>query len=209
MIKKTSVIAVNPEESEGEAAAEAAVEAVEEEDLLSSPAFLKQKVLVLEKELAELEEKTATVAAQIDEAREEWGSKRVRLETDFENFKARHVNMTREAQVDAKVKLLTDLLPILDNFDRARAAIKPEGPAQEALNTEYNEMLADLMGSFESQGLEKIATVGEEFDYNIHMAIQQVPSDEYDEGTVTAELQSGYTLAGKLVRAAYVTVAAG
>merc|ERR1712083_510801 len=113
------------------------------------------------------------------------------------------------AQVDAKVKLLTELLPILDNFDRARTAINPEGEVQEALDAEYKQMLASLMSSLQSQGLEKIATVGEEFDYNIHMAIQQVPSDEYNEGVVSGELQSGYTFAGKLVRAAYVTVASG
>jgi len=186
----------------------AAKEEEEEEDLLSSAAFLAQKINVLEKELAEIEEKTTAVSSSIGESRDEWLSKRERLATDFDNFKARHTNMTRAAQVDAKVKLITDLLPMLDNFDRARNAIKPEGDAQMALNETYMKMLADLYSSLESQGLQKIPTVGEEFDYNLHMAIQQMPSDEYAEGIVSAELQPGFLFSGKLVRAAYVTVAA-
>lgn len=51
--------------------------------------------------------------------------------------------------------------------------------------------------------------VGQEFDYNLHMALQQVPSDEYDEGIVSAEMQPGYMCKGSLVRAAYVMVSAG
>jgi len=116
--------------------------------------------------------------------------------------------MTIDAQVDARIKLLNTFLPVLDNFDRARASISPDGDAAEAVNGEYQAMHAGLMGALEGLGVEKIPTIGEEFDYNLHMAIQQMPSDEYDEGIVCAEMQPGYTCKGKLLRAAYVAVSA-
>ena len=181
----------------------------EEDDLLSSPAFLKQKVKVLEKELEELTAEAATLTAQAEETAAEFSQKRERLQTDFDNFKARHYNQTRDAQIDAKIKLVNDFLPVLDNFDRARTSISPDGATQEATNAEYQEVHARLMATLGELGMEKIEAVGTEFDYNLHMAIQQQPSDEYDEGVVCAEMQPGYTLGGKLLRAAYVMVSAG
>ena len=140
---------------------------------------------------------------------EEWADKRARLQGDFDNFRARHVNQTLEAQNEAKVKLIQDLLPVLDNFDRARQSIAPEGEVQVAVNAEYIALEEQLFATLEGLGLSKIPTVGEEFDYNLHMAIQQVPSADYDEGIVCSEAQPGYTCGGVLVRAAYVMVSSG
>ena len=105
--------------------------------------------------------------------------------------------------------MLTDFLPVLDNFDRARSSIAPKSDAEEAENAKYDGLHADLMAALGELGMEKMAVVGEEFDYNNHMAIQQIPSDEYDEGIVCSEMQPGYVCQGKLVRAAYVMVSSG
>lgn len=180
----------------------------EEEDLLNSVAFLKQKLKVLEKELAETTAKTAEFEAQAATVAEEWSAKRTRLATDFDNFKARAYNQTMEAQLDARVKLLQGFLPLLDNFDRARGLVAPDGEAQRALSARYEAAHASLMAALEGMGVAKIETVGAEFDYNLHQAIQQVPS-EYDEGIVAAEMQTGYTCEGQLLRAAYVAVSSG
>jgi len=201
-------------ESEGEGepappAAEVAEEEEEDDDLLSSPAFLKQKLKVLEKEMASVQEQGEGLDVQIEEANTEWQQKRERLQTDFANFKARHYNQTLDAQADSKAELVKELLPVLDNFDRARASIKLEGEEQEATDARYQEMYEALMITLEELGVEKIPTVGEEFDYNLHMAIQQAPSDEYAEGIVSSEMQPGYTLRGRLVRVAYVMVSSG
>jgi len=200
-------------EGEGEPAPPAAEVAEEEEeeddDLLSSPAFLKQKLKVLEKEMASVQEQGEGLDVQIEEANTEWQQKRERLQTDFANFKARHYNQTLDAQADSKAELVKELLPVLDNFDRARASIKLEGEEQEATDARYQEMYEALMITLEELGVEKIPTVGEEFDYNLHMAIQQAPSDEYAEGIVSSEMQPGYTLRGRLVRVAYVMVSSG
>lgn len=197
--------------TEPEAAAPVAAEEEEEEEdeLLSSPAFLKQKIKVLEKELVTIGEETVEAQAKAAETREEWVEKRERLQADYENFKARNYNMTQEAQLDSKIGLIKSFLPVLDNFDRARGLIEPQGEEEEAINAKYEEMYTMLMDGLAEIGVEKIPTVGAEFDYNVHNAIQQVPSDEYDEGIVASELQPGYLCGGKLVRAAYVMVSSG
>ena len=204
---------VVPEDAAAEGApkeAAAKEEEEDEDDLLSSPAFLKQKLKVLEKELEEVAAKKAEAEAEAAVVSEEWVDKRTRLQGDFDNFKARHVNQTLEAQVEARIKLLQDFLPVLDNFDRARQSIKPEGETQDAVNAKYQEMHANLMTILTDElGMEKIEAVGAEFDYNLHMAIQQVPSAEYDEGIVCAEMQPGYVVKDQLVRAAYVMVSSG
>ena len=183
----------------------------EEDDLLSSPAFLKQKLKVLEKEMEEVAATTAQAQADAAAVSEEWTDKRSRLQMDFDNFRARHQNQTTEAQVEARIKLLQDFLPVLDNFDRARESIKTDGDAdKEATNAKYQEMHASLMAVLtDDLSMEKIPTVGTEFDYNLHMALQTVPSAEYDEDVVSAEMQPGYTVNGQLVRAAYVMVSSG
>jgi molecular chaperone GrpE len=182
--------------------------ATDGDDLLSSTAFLKQKLNVLQKELTQIEEETLSVRSQAEEARSEFAQQRTRLQTDFDNFKARHYNQTIDAEVDARIKLLKDFLAVLDNFDRARASIKPEGEAAEAVNAQYQDMNTKLMETLAALDVTQIETVGKEFDYNLHMAIQQIPSDEYDEGIVCAELQPGFLCKDKLLRPAYVMVSA-
>ena len=212
---RSAALAISMEE-EGEAAepeaapAEAAKEEEEEEDLLSSPAFLKQKLKVLEKELEEVKAQQEDAKAEGEVIAADWVDQRTRLQTDFDNFRARHVNQTMAAQIEARVKLLQDFLPVLDNFDRARGAISLEGAEAEAVKAKYEEMHAGLMKALTDElAMEKIKTVGEEFDYNLHMAIQPMPSDEYDEGIVCSEMQPGYQIKDQLVRAAYVMVSSG
>ena len=107
------------------------------------------------------------------------------------------------------MKLINEFLPVLDNFDRARGSIETAEGEEVETNERYQAMHAALMESLTSMGVTKVPTVGEEFDYNLHMAIQQIPNPEYDEGIVCSEMQPGYTCKGLLVRAAYVMVSSG
>ena len=150
------------------AAAEAAAKAAEAEkpkeevadDLLSSPAFLKQKLKVLEKELAKIQEDTEVAKAEGEEQKEAFGEKRERLNTDFENFKKRNTQSALDAQITAQIKLLQDFLPVVDNYDRARGIIQTEGPEQEALAAQYETVYATLEKAMADLGVTKIATVG-------------------------------------------------
>ena len=150
------------------AAAEAAAKAAEAEkpkeevadNLLSSPAFLKQKLKVLEKELAKIQEDTEVAKAEGEEQKEAFGEKRERLNTDFENFKKRNTQSALDAQITAQIKLLQDFLPVVDNYDRARGIIQTEGPEQEALAAQYETVYATLEKAMADLGVTKIATVG-------------------------------------------------
>jgi len=195
------------DESEAAATEKKEAKSLDGGDLLSSMSFLKAKLKVLENELLEVEEQTETAKASAEEVSKEWTQQRKRLELDVENYKRRHIARKEEAQLDARINVLKGFLSVLDNFDRARACVSPDGEAQETRNAMYEQMHADLMAALGELGLEKVETVGAEFDYNLHNVIQQVPSDEYDSGVVVLEMQAGYTCKGKLVRAAYVAVA--
>lgn len=176
-------------------------------DLLNTTSFLKAKLKVLEKELAEVEEQTAAVEAEAEGVAADWTDKRTRLQTDFDNFKARQAGQVLEAQLDIRIQVLSKFLAVLDNFDRARATSSPAGEAEQARNDLYDQLHADLMTALGGLGLEQFESLGKEFDVNLHMAVQQMPSEDYESGTVCSELQPGYNCEGKLVRAAYVAVA--
>ena len=95
--------------------------------------------------------------------------KRTRLQTDFDNFRARHYNATVDAQLEARAKLLREFLAVLDNFDRARASISPAGEEEEMVNAQYEELHGGLMSTLqEDLGMKSIEAVGQEFDYNMH-----------------------------------------
>ena len=185
--------------------AEQAVEMWSNQELLD----LRKRKEELENELLEVSRAADLSKAAAAAAADEWRDRRLRLQTDFDNMKARHANQTAEAQLSATVSLVQEFLSVLDNFDRARVSITPEGAEQEAANAEYVKLQEDVLVTLKELGVQKIPTVGEEFDYNLHMAIQQVPSDEYDEDVICSELQPGYTCRGQLVRAAYVMVSSG
>lgn len=96
----------------------------------------------------------------------------------------------------------------MDNFDRAFGVIKPETEADGAIAAEYKVLYDSIIATFEQFGVEKVSTVGTEFDYEVHQAVMQIPSEEYEEGFVCQELQPGYKIGDKLIRAAMVAVAA-
>ena len=141
--------------------------------LLTLPlTYLEQKLKVLEKEMADAEARLEEAKGEAEEVGEEWAQKRARLQGDFDNFRARHVNQTLEAQLDARIKVLTEFLPVLDNFDRARASISPAGDAEDSVNAQYEQLHDALMTSLGELGMERIDAVGQEFDYNTHVSVQ-------------------------------------
>ena len=107
------------------------------------------------------------------------------------------------------MKLINEFLPVLDNFDRARGSIETAEGEEVETNERYQAMHAALMESLTSMGVTKVPTVGEEFDYNLHMAISQMPHPEYGENIVCEEMQPGYLCNDQLGRAAYVMVSSG
>jgi len=133
----------------------------------------------------------------------------LRRQAEFENFKKRVERERSEYIQSASSELIRELLGVLDSFDLAIRNASSQGSAGEdmlrGLNLVYKQLL-DTLGRF---GLKVIEAKGQPFDPNFHQAISTVPSDEVPENTVVEEFRRGYTLNGKLLRAAMVAVSAG
>lgn len=117
---------------------------------------------------------------------------------------------TQNSQGDtmATTQVARKMLEVLDNYDRAFGAIAPETDAEKAIEFEYKEAYQMILSTFEKLGIEEIPTVGTEFDYELHQAVMQKPSEDYEEGIVCEEFQKGFKIGDTLVRAAMVAVAA-
>ena len=107
----------------------------------------------------------------------------------------------------ATVQVVRNMLSVLDNYDRAFGAITPETPEQAAIEAAYQETYQQILDIFAELGVEEVATLGTEFDYEVHQAVMQKPSEEYEEGLVCEEFQKGFKVGDTLVRAAMVAVA--
>ncbi len=146
-------------------------------------------------------EEIASLKSKLDEKEEQY----LRLYAEFENYKRRIQN---EAQIQKKYQaqsVLTDVLPALDNFERA---LKIEGD-DESFNSLKKgvEMVYDsLTKALEDNGLERIKTEGEQFDPNYHQAVIQDDHPDYESGQITEELQPGYKLNDRVLRASMVKV---
>ncbi|OXM17435.1 nucleotide exchange factor GrpE [Paenibacillus herberti] len=129
----------------------------------------------------------------------------LRAQADFDNFRRRTQKEKEELGQYASSKLLTQLLPIVDNFERAMAAASGTGDS-ESLAKGVDMIFRQLQGVLEQEGLKAMDTVGQSFNPEFHQAVMSVESDEHEEGTVVEELQKGYTLKDKVLRPAMVKV---
>ena len=150
------------------------------------------------------EEAVADAAQVLEELKADFDNRYKRLQADFENFK-RRTNQEKE-QLAGYVKgdVLTDLLPVLDNFERAVHS-PAEGEAKVFLDG-FIMIHQNLMAMLSKHGLAVIEAMGQPFDPNFHQAIMRVPSDEYESDTVCEVLQTGYTVDGRCIRPAMVKV---
>jgi molecular chaperone GrpE len=128
----------------------------------------------------------------------------LRLAADFDNYKKRAARERREYVALANERLIVELLPILDDLERALAAAEEHREAQ--LEEGVRLVHRSLASLLERQGVSAIETEGR-FDPHVHEALLSQPS-EADEGTVLDVVQKGYRLGDRVVRAARVVVAA-
>ncbi|MFB0846756.1 nucleotide exchange factor GrpE [Paenibacillus oleatilyticus] len=129
----------------------------------------------------------------------------LRAQADFDNFRRRTQKEKEEFAKYASFKLIEQLLPVVDNFDRALAASKGSSD-YEALAKGIDMIFRQLEQVLTSEGLQKMEAVGQPFNPEHHQAIMQVESDEYEEGIVVEEVQAGYLLKDKVIRPAMVKV---
>lgn len=132
-------------------------------------------------------------------------NKYLRLMADFDNYKRRVVKDRQEAEKFRSQSLLVDLLPVLDNFERALAAA-PTSEESASLVKGVEMVQKSLLEAVKREGMEEIKAVGEPFDPNFHQAVMQEKDDNAESGSVLMELQKGYTLKGRVLRPAMVKV---
>ena len=97
------------------------------------------------------------------------------------------------------------MLEVIDNCNRAFSNVVPETDGEKEIEADFKKAYAHILATFEELGIKEIETVGTEFDYEVHQAVLQKPSD-FGEGIVCEELQKGYKFEDKLIRAAMVAV---
>nr|WP_238942675.1 nucleotide exchange factor GrpE [Planococcus beigongshangi] len=165
-------------------------------------------------ETAEAEASSETEAAdengedeisKLQEELEAEQNKYLRLLADYDNFKRRN---QKDKEIQAKFRsqsLLTDLLPVLDNFERA-LAVESKSEEGTALMKGVEMVQKSLLEAVKREGLEEIEAVGQPFDPNFHQAVMQEKDEDAEPGTVLQELQKGYTLKGRVLRPAMVKV---
>ena len=127
----------------------------------------------------------------------------LRRQAEFDNFRKRTEKERSEFLQYAGMELVRDMLPILDDFDRARKV--------EAGNPEYAkgvEMIYSRMyDTLKKVGLEPIEAEGQQFDPHLHQAVERVETKDAEDGTILSEFQRGYLFKGKLLRPSMVKVA--
>ena len=130
----------------------------------------------------------------------------LRMQAEFDNYRKRVQRDQAQKFELANRDLLEQLLPVVDNFDRA---MSNPGDSVEALLSGIQMVRKQLVDTLEQNGLKQIPAKGNEFDPNLHEAVATGPADEHPENHVMEVFQEGYTLKGKLVRPAMVKVARG
>lgn len=132
-------------------------------------------------------------------------SRYLRAQADFDNFRRRTIKEKEELTQYASLKLITQLLPVLDNFQRALQT-GGEGAESGSFAKGVDMIYRQLSQVLEAEGLKQMDAVGQPFDPELHQAIMQVESEEYGEGIVVEAIQTGYTLKEKVIRPAMVKV---
>jgi molecular chaperone GrpE len=155
---------------------------------------------------AQLEHDLEELAAKAEKA-DEYLELAQRTKADFENYRKRAGRESAAAQERGIVKLALELLPAVDNLDRALAASDGSGDA-ETLVSGLKLVHAGVLAALARVGIEPYSPEGEQFDPQYHEAVAQQPVDGVDPGTIVEVYQRGYRLGDSVLRPASVVVAA-
>jgi molecular chaperone GrpE len=168
-----------------------------------------QETETAEQRLTEDIQQLQAQAAKADEYREQL----LRTAADLDNYKKRAAREKQEASKYANESLLKKLIPVLDNFDMAFAAVSSaQGETASSANTDslqqgVSMIQQQLRQALAEAGLEEINAAGQPFDPNYHEAVSQQESAEVPEGHVVQQLRKGFKLRERLLRPASVVVA--
>ncbi|PSB36738.1 nucleotide exchange factor GrpE [Aphanothece minutissima] len=156
------------------------------------------RVSQLEAELAALRSENESLKGQY-----------MRIAADFDNFRKRQSRDKEDQRLHITCTTLTEILPVVDNFDRARQQLNPQSEEAQSLHRSYQNLYKQLVDVFKQLGVSPMRVEGEPFDPSLHEAVLREPSEEHPEDVVIEELQRGYHLDGRVLRHALVKVSMG
>ncbi|WP_373538446.1 nucleotide exchange factor GrpE [Chamaesiphon sp.] len=149
-----------------------------------------------------------TKLAEVSNQRDAFQSQYLRIAADFDNFRKRSSKEKEDVELKTKCATIIELLSVVDNFERARTQIKPQGDGEMGIHKSYQSVYKQLVDSLKRIGVSPMKSAGQQFDPNLHEAVMRQPTEEHPEGTVIDELQRGYYLGDRILRHALVKVAA-
>ena len=149
----------------------------------------------------EKEQEIQLLKEKLDEA----DNRYLRLQADFDNFR-RRTRLDLEASEKYRAqKLITDLLPAIDNFERAMK-VEADNEQTKTLLQGMDMVYRSLLDALKNEGVELIESVGKEFDPHQHQAVMQGEDENFGSNNVTDEFQKGYLLKDRVIRPAMVKV---
>lgn len=154
--------------------------------------------------LSEMTQKLESLKAQLEERTTQY----MRIAADFDNYRKRTQKEKEDLEQQVKRNTITELLPVVDNFERARSQLKPQTDAELSIHKSYQSVYKQMVDGLKRLGVSAMRPEGKEFDPNLHEAVMRQPSNEHPEGTVLEELIRGYFLGDRVLRHAMVKVAA-
>ena len=157
------------------------------------------------KDKKEKKDKNAEKIAELEAKLKELEASDKRWLAEFENFRKRSEKENAERYAMGAKSIIEKILPVIDNFERGLGIVaedKKSDPFVEGMEKIYQQMVTELA----SAGLKPIEAVGCEFDPNLHNAVMQTQSEEYESGIVAQELQKGYMYNETVVRHSMVAV---
>ncbi|KAL3689854.1 hypothetical protein R1sor_016163 [Riccia sorocarpa] len=168
-------------------------------------AAFESELKAAEEERESLGKLVPSLTEEIQTAKERF----LRLNADFDNFRKR--SDTEKSQISNNVKgdVIESLLPMVDNFERAKASIKTETEGEQKIDKSYQSIYKQFVEIMKSLGVVAVETTGKPFDPNLHEAIMREESEEYEDGVVLQEFRRGFVIGSKLLRPAMVKVSAG
>ena len=180
---------------EAEAAQEDAAEGSEEE----APEEAASEAAAMQEEIEALKGQVEKLTGDLQEKKD----RLLRLQADFDNFRRRSAKEREEISAVVTQNFCKDMLPLLDNFERAMAA---ETKDVEAFQKGVGMIFTQFQEVLKKNGLEQIEAVGQKFDPNFHQAVMRVEDPEKEDDTVAQELQKGYMVKGRVIRPSMVQV---
>jgi molecular chaperone GrpE len=155
--------------------------------------------------LQELETQLAALQSENESLRSQY----MRIAADFDNFRKRQSRDQDDLRLQITCTTLSEILPVVDNFDRARQQLNPQSDEAQTLHRSYQGLYKQLVDVFKQLGVSPMRVEGEPFDPNLHEAVLREESHDHAEDVVIEELQRGYHLNGRVLRHALVKVSMG